>query len=140
MPRNLAQWLDDLLAQATEAKSFLVQLGPLTLSAPLVSGAPSTGTISGLSEGSSLVSTIPALSVDADEGTYVFDGSTIGSVSGYLIETRDDVWNSPRATPVDIDPSDIANILGTSTLPASQVDGFTAPANALDARLTALGV
>ena len=34
----------------------------------------------------------------------------------------------------------IFNTQGTSTLPASQVDGFTAPANALDARLVALGV
>lgn len=34
----------------------------------------------------------------------------------------------------------IFNTSGTSNLPASQVDGFTAPANALDARLVALGV
>lgn len=34
----------------------------------------------------------------------------------------------------------IFNTQGTSTLPASQVDGFTAPANALDARFAALGV
>ncbi len=34
----------------------------------------------------------------------------------------------------------IANTPGTSTLLASQVSGFTAPANALDTRFTALGV
>ena len=126
MPRNLAQWLHGLETMAKEAKSFLVQLGPLALSTPLVSGVPSTGTISGLSNGSLLVSTIPALSVDADDGSYVFDGSTIGSVSGYLIETRDDMWNSPRATPVSIDPPNTANTFGNSPLLATDVDGAQA--------------
>lgn len=66
-----------------------------------------------------------ALRYEADlqgpDGTIATSGSTITVAAASVAPT-------------------IFNTMGTSTLPASEVDGFTSPANALDARLVALGV
>ena len=115
MPKNLAELLDEILALAKQASSFLVQLGPLTLSADeAVIGEPVSTTIIGATTGGRVSCSPPdGMTFDPVTLTIVGTPTTIGKYDITLRETHPQGSNSPRlsvvrftvtAKPVDVVP------------------------------------
>jgi len=88
-----------------------VTLGTLTLSARLMAGAASIGTIIGATAGSTVLSGIAGLTVDSAARTYAWTGgSAVGGYPNGLTETHPNATNSGRASPLTVEDAPIVPV------------------------------
>ena len=88
------------------ASTETITLGTLTLSAAIVAGTASTGTIVGATRGSAIASNVTGLTVNGPARTYSWDGTgPVGTVGNGLVETLAGAVGSAKSSPVTVSAS-----------------------------------
>jgi hypothetical protein len=85
------------------ASAETITLGTLTLSAAIVAGTASTGTIVGATRGSAIASNVTGLTVNGPARTYSWDGTgAVGTVGNGLVEALAGAVGSAKSSPVTV--------------------------------------